>query len=154
MSGKPPVFSVGQVYCGWEIVSIHPPKPPKQHRRYRVRCVRCLREIERELISWSRPKRCPCRKVGDHVPLERVVYLDDHCRRYEDDPAAQAFVEERGGAVATLEDIGEVTGYTRENVRLLIEMALRSFRRACRRHGISESDVLEWLSRRDQQRAA
>jgi hypothetical protein len=67
--------------------------------------------------------------------------------RYEDDPAAQLFVAAFPSG-ATLEDIGEAFGVTRERVRQIEEKALRRFKHRLGIAGITFEDFSEMLARR------
>ncbi len=69
----------------------------------------------------------------------------DAVTRYEDDEQAQAFVAAHPDG-ATLEEIGELWGITRERVRQIERAALHQLRARLKLAGVSERDIRDYFA--------
>lgn len=67
---------------------------------------------------------------------------------FASDKAARAFVEQRGGDGATLDEIGRALGITRQGVEQIEARALRKLKAAAQLAGIRREDIVEILCQR------
>lgn len=113
-------------------------------RIYQFACERCGRLIEAAASNLHSWRRCRCAGLPD--PAEHV----DRDLPFEDDGAAQRFVDERP-AGAALADVARVMGVSTEWVRQIESIALRRVQaaielaRECAAHGISMEEVVRYL---------
>lgn len=116
-------------------------------RRELIRCSRCGRMTpESSAASTGRRPVCPpCQEVHLHVRAQTA--LVSSFTRYEDDVAARLFVAHFTDG-ATLEQVGDAFGITRERVRQLEAKALdRARKRAEREFNGETLSLTDWAER-------
>jgi hypothetical protein len=89
---------------------------------------RALRDRLKRLPAEVALSLSPKAKYGELPELGEPRSWSWSVLQWEDDPWAQTFVEEHPGG-ATLEEVAEVLGVTRERVRQIESKALRKLRR-------------------------